>query len=525
MKEVFLEIQKYLEAPFKAVLDDIGCVRNIEVGSKEPAFVVNIKRAVMSSLLPFTYSGNNMETMMNTNIITKEPEQNKISFKRMEASIVGICETEYINRKLAQHMIEELEEEEPNKVVTNSCKDQDYFEVLQTKNFQRCKQRSIFQHTYGSSSKSDGSNGASSPNVPESSLQRTILCGSLDNPLLRKSTAEGICLTSALGSLENVEKIEITSRNTLILKSIEEVTGKTLVISDATPIKLPNEIPIDEIWAPHYFLYGDSNLQDTMSSFYSGSIQDTIIQDIFVKTFIQLVEVSKKSPESSHDVEDANEKVIFLTKLALPMQYFELKNIWSMVNDKTHHDIAHKEVAQYLFLDLLSITGTQPCVKYLSEMVKGNLLSGEQAVWITSSMIKSIKTPSEEILLELTDLLKHSSVLSDKALKASIAMMLTELVHRVCVDETSKIYNYPMGIFGQLCTKDSEIIKTELLPFLKEKIHELKDELLQEDPSTEAINSALIYINALGNLGIDDASMVILKVIEGNLTKIPCSGV
>ena len=140
MKEVSQEIQKSLEAPFKVILDDIGGVKNIEVGSDEPGFVVNIKRAMVSGVAPFTFFGSKMESMMNTNTIKKEPEQMKSSFKRMEASITGICETEYIYHKLPQHVIQELEEEELNRVVTKACKDQDYFEVLKTINFQRCEQ-------------------------------------------------------------------------------------------------------------------------------------------------------------------------------------------------------------------------------------------------------------------------------------------------------------------------------------------------------------------------------------------------
>ena len=256
-------------------------------------------------------------------------------------------------------------------------------------------------------------------------------------------------------------------------------------------------------------------------SLYPGPFDGETIKHVFVDTFITFVELSKQSPESSHAGKDVNEKVLIMTKLVLSFSYADIQEVWSMIKENIHYDLAHKENAEHVFIDLLSIAGTNPCVKYICEMVKNQVIIGEPAAWIVANMIKSVKTPTEELIQELTNLLKHSTVQSVNTLKATVAMSLSELVHRACIDETSSVYNYPVGIFGQFCSKDSKVIKKDLLPYLVEKLEEQKYQLQQEQPTISAMNSALVYINALGNLGIEESSYTLLEVIEGKMTTHP----
>ena len=236
---------------------------------------------------------------------------------------------------------------------------------------------------------------------------------------------------------------------------------------------------------------------------------------------MKFVELAKKSPESSPAVKDATENVLKMTKLALTFSIDDIKEVWTMIIQKINPNIAYKQNAEHVFLDILSIVATNPCVKYVSDIVKKEGVVGEQAAWIVANMIKSVKTPTEELIAELTNLLKHSVVQSSKALKATIAMYRSDLVHKACIDETSSVHDYPTGIFGQLCNKDSKVIKTNLLPFLIGQLEEHQYQLQKEEPSSAAMNSAIVLINALGNIGLKEASYPLLEVIEGKLTTHP----
>ena len=527
------DIKVHLESPFVVVLDKKMIVEKIIIESEEPVFVANLKKSLVMGSPGGVYQGQTINSMLDTNSILRNTEQQKIQFKTMETSVVGDCEVEYTINKLPEYMVMEFEVKEANMEAAKACLGKDYFEVLKAKNFENCNGRSILQHTYGSTAKSDGSMGATSPVVAESSVQRTIICGTMDGHLCRKVTVEGKHLTSATGGVESIEKIEVTSRKTFILKSVELLTTEIKDVKKPKSLPLYFEFPTGDYWTSTtsgMTFYSRDNMMPTLpmpdmtstsTSLYPAPLDKTKTKQVFIETFVTFVKISKQSPESSHAVEDVAEKVMIMTKLALTFSYSDIQEVWSLIKENIHHDIAHKESAEHVFLDLLSIAATNPCVKYISEIVKNQVIVGEPAVWIVANMIKSIKTPTEELIQELTNLLKHSVVQSSNTLKATVAMSLTELVHKACIDETGSVYDFPTGVFGQFCNKDSSVIKKVLLPYLVEKLEEQKYQLQQEQPTTASMNSALIYINSLGNLGLQEASYALLEVIEGKMTSHP----
>merc|ERR1712227_615820 len=164
--------------------------------------------------------------------------------------------------------------------------------------------------------------------------------------------------------------------------------------------------------------------------------------------------------------------------------------------------ISYKQSALNIFCDVLSMTATNPSVKFVIEKLKSKQLQGESGAWIVANMIRSIRTPTEEVIEELTELLKHESIQEDRILSATVAMTLTELVHKACVDETTSQFNFPTKVYGQFCYGESKPIRKNLVPFLQKQLYDLKDEL----------------INALGNIGTEETSKTLLQVIEGVLT-------
>merc|ERR1711872_38372 len=85
-------------------------------------------------------------------------------------------------------------------------------------------------------------------------------------------------------------------------------------------------------------------------------------------------------------------------------------------------------------------------------------------------------------------------------------MGLTELIHRACVNPLTIKNEFPYKIYGQMCHKDLPVIKSTLIPYLSQK--------LSESPKTE-LNTIITYVNALGNIGVEETTEELLKVIEG----------
>ena len=89
--------------------------------------------------------------------------------------------------------------------------------------------------------------------------------------------------------------------------------------------------------------------------------------------------------------------------------------------------------------------------------------------------------------------------------RQDMALTVTELVHKACIDETSSVHYYPKK-FDPLCNNVSKVIKTVLLPFLVKKLEEHRYQLRREQPSIASMNSTFVLINSLGNIGLQEAS-------------------
>jgi len=519
--DVPVDIKKHLEAPFILVVDKTYNNEKIIVDSDEPVYIVNMKKGIVSRgtmMLDLT-----LPTMLDTNSIQRNEEQRKIEFTRMETTIDGDCEVQYNINKLPEALAIEFENKEMDTEASKLCQGEDYYEILRTKNLQKCSGRPIFQQSYGLNAKSDGSMGATSPVIAESFLERRIVCGTLKDHIWRKITVESKKITSAHGDVESKEKLEVYSKMTYTVKSIGPFTSKIKDIVNPISLPLHFQFPFSNIWTSKVSELGSKaklNLPDMTSTRNGFLPYPSDGKEVFVETFLKFVELAKKSPESSPAAEDATQNVLKMTDLALIFSIDDINEVWTNIVKNINHNIAYKQNAELVYLDILSIVATNPCVRYISDIVKNERVVGEQAAWIVANMIKSAKTPTEALIEELTDLLKHPVVQSSEALRATVAMSLTELVHKACIDETSSVHDYPK-IFGPLCNKESKVIKTVLLPFLVEKLEEHQYQLQREEPSSTSMNSAIVLINALGNIGLPEASHPLLEVIEGKLTTHP----
>ena len=219
------DIKKHLEAPFVLVLDKQFAYEKITFNSEEPLFIANFKKGIVRQS-PLRLFDQTLSTMLDTNSIHRLQKQRKIEFSRMESSIDGDCEVQYNINKLPKVLAIEFEEKEADIEASKLCQGKGYYEILRTKNFHKCTGRPIVQQSYGLSAKSDGSMGATSPVVTESFLERRIVCGSLEDNIWRKVTVESKKITSAHGDVESKEKIEVISKMTYIMKSIDQITSE-----------------------------------------------------------------------------------------------------------------------------------------------------------------------------------------------------------------------------------------------------------------------------------------------------------
>merc|ERR1711922_84863 len=98
------------------------------------------------------------------------------------------------------------------------CEGKEYYEILKSRDLNECSERPVYHRTYGMQYRTTGSGSASKP--IQSSTTRMILCGTLENHIIRKISTEYKVLVSSAGELKSKEMIEVSSTSALTLLSV-----------------------------------------------------------------------------------------------------------------------------------------------------------------------------------------------------------------------------------------------------------------------------------------------------------------
>ena len=531
--EVPSEMKQHLETPFKVIYDQNGKVQEVKVESDEPVMITNIKKSLVTHQnLKWQHGTRMVDTnqiqRQNRNI--NDDKQPTSSFKTMEKMVHGECEVIYTVNKLPEYLIEEFESRQQNIEASKICQDQEYYKVDKQVNYEKCEQRPIYQRTVGARSKSDKTEGSSTPYIKEAAHSESYWCGSLDKPILRKQYSGQDVYVSGNGRFDSEEKLTVYSEMTIELIKVESKTEMSELSSPKSIKDLSFSYPKGDFFTSEQSASSEDqkdqhlpqpDLTSAPVNPYPRIGSESEAKDKFVDTFVRMVEVSKQSPESSSKHEDVVNQAAHLSLWISGMSYDDINDCWSRAHSKLSHEISslqYLETSLNVFCDILSMASTNPSVKFISEKLKNGQLKGESGAWIAANMIRSVRTPTEEVIQELTSLLKHDNIQKDRTLRATIALTLTEMIHKACVDETTSQFNFPTKVYGKFCSQKSKVIRKDLIPFLQEKLYELKEELKQEQPSSNTMNKMRTYIGALGNLGMEEATQYLLEIIEGRLT-------
>merc|ERR1711962_23780 len=514
--EVPASIKQHLEMPFKVVTHE-NLVEKIQVEATEPEFITNIKKAAVSQLLAVSQSRLTEESEGRRQLVT--------SMHKMEESIMGECDTHYTVERMPEYLAREFEEREQIPM-RELCQGKDYYEVIKTKDLKNCRERPVYIHVYGARAVSDGSLGSSVPFASESSVSRNIICGTPDSFILRVASNQHKAVISPSGKFEHKEWMEDTSTSIVSLRSVEDkkeeipdvktpkprgslmfehpkqddyfsatVSEKSLVPQARTDSR------IEQDWYRAQMVQPD--IESRPKTLYPTikSPEETMRQ--LVVTFKRIVEIARMSPESSESAEDVAGSAVMVSRALVRLGLQDIKALWQQIEASLPENL--KVPAYNSFLDLVSISGTNPVIKFIIEEVKSGKLVGENAAMIVSNAIRSAKTPTKQLLKELIDLLKHVAQQDNRNMVSTVALAVTRLVHRACIHETSSVSDFPAKSYGRFCDEKTPEITRDLIPFLAEKLFATRK---------SDINQLLTYINALGNLGHEGAALHLLKVID-----------
>lgn len=502
-------MKKWLETSF-TVYHKRGHFEKMEIQDSEPEFIVNLKKGLMSHLhFELRYSSlSRAEAVAQNHVQSKDQAP---TFMVMEESILGNCETSYSINPLPLDLQNIIKQEEQHGSDV-SCQDLEYFEVIKSRNLDNCLKQPVYHKTFGTWSRSEGAGSSSQPS--HSSVSRAIMCGTIDNYRMVKVTSQNKIISSALGDKASSEILELTSTSILLLQSVKDISDK---IETSSSIKTYTTLSYE---------YGKGYLSgEPLSGVRNGSIifadqpdMTTAPQHLLPRS-ISAVEVKEKVIQSILDLVRDGKKInhnlekdiagvsTVISRSIHILGYAELRDVESTLRRELDSKLSIE-----IFYDLLAITGTNPCIKLIKERVLDGKISGETGSWIISNALRSIKYPTEELLQELVELLMTRQVQNSRPSQSSLVLGLTEIVYKACINPVSSRNEFPTKIYGQFCNKDSKIIKDQLEPFLVNKMR---------DSRNRNNHSALVYVNALGNLGTETAGQELVNVVEGRFGSSP----
>ena len=535
---------KYLKESFQVNLK-AGVVESFFVEESEPVVVTNIKKSLLSQL-QMDLSGIRRSEIPRTNAIPKGNaeeelvggEGKKTFFSTEESTLNGDCQVDYNMVPLAHYESKNIEaaikEEELELKVMNiltgpkseggekECEGKQYWSVTKTLNFDNCRQRPVYMSTTGIKSFCDASKSECKDVATQASSSRYIVCGSSpEDFVIRKIEHENSGVGSPLG-INTEEKTLTTSYVSLYLVHVKS-GGYTPLPRPSGGRKEKTSLVFEY---PKEFLSHKAETSGRRptaesgefqplrpmptlheaSPMYPSALKPSQIQEQVVKQFDIVIENIALSPESCGEKHDLAGIVQSVAMNLRSLNFSELKDLERQIRSHFSSGSKKYELAVNMFYDVLAMVGSNPAVVLLKEKFVERKIEDSQAVALIQNIIRNVRTPTKEIMRELLSLVKTLKSEGMKSTYFSAIVQLSNLVYRACVEPSRAVSEFPVRIYGRFCTKDSEFITHEYIPYLTRSLEH-----------TECPMETMVVISALGKVGHKKALVPLTKAIEGEM--------
>lgn len=531
-------LRKHLVTPFLVHMKR-GVVEEFFVEESEPVVVTNIKKALLSQLqMDLTGSrrnevvSNHLGKQQQSSQQREQPSGPSNYFSTFESSVVGDCETSYTINPLPNFQAKELEQSmrvsqkelAQQGVISGErsegeelCRGKRYYQVIKTKSFNNCKSVPVYQSASGIKLKCDFSKAACQDAVTHTSSTRYILCGSEDEFYIREAVTDNNVLTNPLGWLSSKEKM--TSKSKVSLTLLRAKSGFSPLPKPSSQKRLASlefQYPKNNLWSSTSSTkalkpgqetdeYGLNPIMEmpglrSETPLFPSPLSVSELKQKVAQEMEKVVREIFKSPESCSSRSDIAGSLSSISYYLRPLSYSDLKEIEHSLRTSSLTP-AQTEINQQLFYDVLAMTGTNPVVMLIKEKVQNGELSESLATKVLQTTIRNVKTPTQELLRELLELVK--SLESKKHIYNIALVQMSNLVNKACINSDSQTSNFPVRIYGLFCKENSEFVTKEYIPYLIQKLQRSTKE-----------SEKLVAIAAMGKVGHKDTLMPLVNFIE-----------
>lgn len=162
-----------------------------------------------------------------------------------------------------------------------------------------------------------------------------------------------------------------------------------------------------------------------------------------------------------------------------------------------------------IYRDAVVEAGTPPAFLQIKIWIKSKKLQGEEAAQAISTLARTLRYPTKEIMEQFFELAMSPEVQNQELLNTSALIAATQFIGMGQVNnETAHAY-YPAYMYGRLTHKHDRFVLENILPRLSE--------LLDQAVETKKWSKAQVYIKAIGNLGHREILKVFSPYLEGRI--------
>jgi len=475
--------QEVLSTPF-VIYHKFGSIVSVQIGSSEPNWIVNLKKSVASQLqLDITGEGSPY-----ADAITPPTDFNS-AITTFEDSVTGNCSTIIQINRLPMHQVYETDAFDFGSFET-VCKGSNVWEVVKTKDFNRCMNNTAFHTAIPPSYMCTLGRAQCGEAIVRTSTYSYIGCGpSADKMTVVHIKGYGELNAQPFGI--KTERISGASQTYWILERKEAIS--TMLAAPSSPLMIDSlSYSFDSIES----VDGTDAYPELTSPWFKPYMPTgTLIKGVMA-AFQNISNDLKTKPDAD---QDNLERLTTIGRVLPMLSVDEFRGIWAQIKGQD-------AVIVDLFVDSVVGCGSNPAIMFLKEMIETEQIKGARAVWAIGGMGYYAKTPTRELLHEMINLIKSSPVQASKTMKQTAFLTVADLLSAACDSPFYKEKRFPVNYLGDFCNSHDSVLVNEFLPLIS-----------QELSATEGkTGEHMAVLTAIGSLGVPEVLAILAPHIKGN---------
>jgi len=187
-------------------------------------------------------------------------------------------------------------------------------------------------------------------------------------------------------------------------------------------------------------------------------------------------------------------------------------------NERLYREIASKDqteeqqVARNVFLDALVMSGNNPSIKLIFDLIKKKEIQGEEASQLLMALPLNIRTPTQQLAKEFFDLVDSDAlhVEHEQQTLTTAVLAFSKFLHQAYVNTRIRNSRYPVQIYGQF--GDAKYVQRNFVPYFVQHVQKHLDLGAPENK-----HWIVVYLNALGNLGVPEVVPVVQRILDDSI--------